>query len=158
MVEKGKATTFTVSLKDSSGNFVTSPTLAEGDVKVSIDHTAFQNIGTLPSVAPTGSKSVMVTLSATETNCTNLVILFSDQAGAEWVELRIEIRPEVAVLDQKIGTTKTVKQVLGYCTTVLTGTISNAGNTKETYLFDGYTVEVTVDANGNRSAILYTDA
>jgi hypothetical protein len=45
---------FYVALKPrtATGHFQTNPTLASGDVKISIDGGAFANLGTLPDVEP----------------------------------------------------------------------------------------------------------
>lgn len=158
MVVKGAINTIMIALKNSSGDFVDGPTLATGDVKISKDGGAFANLTTLPTVSPSGSSNVAVVLSATECDADDIVVMFSDQAGAEWVDLRIEIETETPLLNQLVGTTKTVKQALGYSTTILNGLVSGANTDTETFTFDGYTVVVTVDSNGNRTAILYTDA
>lgn len=66
--------------------FQANPTLAAGDVKISLDGGAFNNLGTLPAVTPAAGKAVKITLSQAETNGDNLVIVFSDAAGAEWCD------------------------------------------------------------------------
>src|SRR5262245_54360663 len=68
------------------------PTLAAGDVQVSVDGGTFAPLATLPTVTPTGSKSVKVSLTASEMNGDNIVVLFSDLAGAEWCEQLIELQ------------------------------------------------------------------
>ena len=74
---------FYVSLapRTANGQWQSNPTLAAGDVKISLDGGAFANLGTLPSVEPAAGKAVKVTLSQAETNADNLVIIFSDAAG-----------------------------------------------------------------------------
>src|SRR5215510_10705584 len=76
----------------SSTALQTNPTLAAGDVQVSIDGGAFANLTTLPTVTPAGGKAVKVSLSAPEMNGDNIVVLFSDVAGAEWCEQLIELQ------------------------------------------------------------------
>lgn len=68
------------------------PTLAAGDVKVSIDGGAFANLTTLPTVTPAGGKAVKVSLSATEMLGDNIKIVFSDAAGAEWCDLTLDLQ------------------------------------------------------------------
>ncbi len=75
------------------------PTLAAGDVTVSIDGGAFANLATLPAVTPASGKSVKVQLSAAETNGDNIVLLFSDVAGAEWDDLLIDIQTSARRID-----------------------------------------------------------
>jgi hypothetical protein len=73
--------------------FQTNPTLAAGDVKISLDGAAEGNLNTLPTVTPAGSDSVKVTVSAAEMDSDNAVITFRDQAGNEWCHLKILIQP-----------------------------------------------------------------
>lgn len=66
-----------------------SPTLAVGDVKVSLDGGALANIevgGGSVSVAPAGSDNIEITLSAAQTTCKVLKIEFKDVAGSQWDE------------------------------------------------------------------------
>lgn len=82
------------------GSFKASPTLAAGDFKVSIDGGAFNNLGTLPSVAPAAGTSVKFTLSQAETNGDNLVIACIDQtAPKEWCDAFILIQTAAANFD-----------------------------------------------------------
>lgn len=82
-----------------TGAFQSNPTLATGDVKISIDGGSFTNLGTLPVVTPAGGKNVKIVLSQAETNGDNLVILFSDASGAEWNDLLIDIGTVAANFD-----------------------------------------------------------
>jgi len=72
--------------------FQDNPTLADGDIKVSIDGNTPANITTLPEVVTSLTKLVKVTLSQDETNGDNIAILFSDAAGNEWCDLSICIQ------------------------------------------------------------------
>ena len=58
---------------------LTNPTLAAGDVKVSKDGGAYTNIATLPTTYPTGSNTIIVSLSATEMEAEVVVVRFTDQ-------------------------------------------------------------------------------
>ncbi len=78
--------------QSSAHTFQTNPTLSSGDVTVSIDGAAAANLGTLPTVTPSGGKRVKVSLSAAEMNGDNIDVLFSDAAGSEWDELGISIQ------------------------------------------------------------------
>lgn len=79
--------------------FQANPTLAAGDVKVSIDGGALNNLNTLPAVTPAGGKLVKVTLSAAEMTGDNLQVIFSDAAGAEWCDLVINIQTTTRQID-----------------------------------------------------------
>ncbi len=79
--------------------FQSNPTLAAGDVKVSTDGGAFANLGTLPTVTPASGRGVKVTLSASEMNGDNILVVFSDAAGAEWCDLSISIQTSANQID-----------------------------------------------------------
>jgi hypothetical protein len=91
---------FYISLvSQSTGQFQSSATLAAGDFKVSKDGGALANLTTLPAVTPAASKAVKVTLSSTEMNADNVVVIGSDAAGAEWDDVFINIQTSVNQLD-----------------------------------------------------------
>lgn len=71
------------------------PTLATGDVKVSIDEGAFANLATLPTVTPASGRNVKVSLSAAEMNGSRISVQFVDAAGAEWCDLLYAIETSV---------------------------------------------------------------
>jgi len=74
--------------------FQVNPTLAVGDVKVSIGGAAEVNITTLPVVTPAGGSSIKISLTAAEMNDTvdgKTLVLFKDVAGAEWSDLTLVI-------------------------------------------------------------------
>lgn len=100
--KKNTALIFTVALGDITGigiNYKTSPTLAGGDVKISIDGGSLVNLANLPTVTPPASKLVQVILTAAEMNGDQVNILFSDAAGGEWSDLLIAIRTTVRTVD-----------------------------------------------------------
>ncbi len=76
-----------------------SPTLATGDFKVSIDGGTLTNLTTLPSVSPASSKMVVVSLSPSEMNGDNITIVCSDAAGAEWCDLVLNLQTTARQLD-----------------------------------------------------------
>lgn len=83
-----------VALADASdpASFKASPTIASGDWKVSKDGGALANLTTLPSVEPTGSVMVKITLAATEMNADNVTIVGIDQtATKEWSDFVLSI-------------------------------------------------------------------
>lgn len=75
------------------------PTLAAGDVKVSKDGGAFANLTTLPSANPASGAAIMVDLSATEMTADNVVVKFTDAAGAEWCDQLVNIQTTARQLD-----------------------------------------------------------
>lgn len=85
--------------RTATGAWQSNPTLAAGDVKLSIDGGALANLGTLPAVTPASSKLVKITLSQAETNGDNLTIIFSDAAGAEWCDLTINLQTVARQID-----------------------------------------------------------
>ena len=73
--------------------FQVNPTLVAGDVQVSKDGGAFVNLAALPTVIGAG-KAVTVALSAAEMTADRIVVLFSDQAGAEWQDKLVLIETD----------------------------------------------------------------
>lgn len=90
-----------VSLEDqaNAGLFKTSPTLAAGDFKVSIDGGALANLATLPTNTPSGSAMVKISLSADEMNGDNITVVCTDAAGAEWYDLVLNIQTSERQVD-----------------------------------------------------------
>lgn len=79
---------FYISLRSQADSaiFQANPTIAAGDFKVSTDGGATANPSTLPAVTPASSKTVKVTLSASEMNGDNITLVASDASGAEWMD------------------------------------------------------------------------
>lgn len=74
------------------GRFKSSPTIAAGDFKVDKDGGGLNNLGTLPSVDPSGTKLVLITLSSTEMNADVVTLICSDQTDPpEWADHVISI-------------------------------------------------------------------
>ena len=66
-------------------DFKANPTLAAGDVKISKDGGAFNDLATLPAVTPAAGVAVQAALSATEMQAARITIAFIDQTGPkEW--------------------------------------------------------------------------
>lgn len=98
--KKGAELIFYIGLvSQSTGQFQSNPTLAAGDFKVSIDGGALNNLATLPAVTPASSKSVKVTLSTSEMNGDNIIMIGSDAAGAEWDDIFVNIQTTVQQID-----------------------------------------------------------
>jgi len=89
----GEAFTFFVALTSQADTniFQVNPTLAAGDVTVSTDGGALNNITVLPVVTPAGGVQVQVDLSIAEMTGDVIGVVFCDVAGAEWQDLYIEI-------------------------------------------------------------------
>ncbi len=87
--QKGVAYVFYTSLVDAldPDSFVSNPTIAAGDFQVSKDGGAFANLTTLPFVAPAGSISVEIPLSADEMNAAKAVVKMLDVAGGQWLAI-----------------------------------------------------------------------
>jgi hypothetical protein len=61
-----------------AGEVLTNPTIEAGDFTVSKDDGSVAALATTPTVSPAGSKWVKVTVSATEKNCDNCKVDWSD--------------------------------------------------------------------------------
>jgi hypothetical protein len=82
---KNAAFTFRILLfAQADDQIKTTPTIAAGDFKVSIDGGALANPGTTPSESPASSGQVLVTLTAAEMNGDEIVVRWIDASGAEW--------------------------------------------------------------------------
>lgn len=99
--KKGVEFIFYISLVSQSNTktMQSNPTIAAGDFKVSIDGGALANPATLPAVTPASSKAVKVTLSTSEMNGDNIVLIASDASGAEWCDLVVNIRTTARQID-----------------------------------------------------------
>lgn len=85
---RGAAYTFHISLLNvnDTTQFLDSPTIEAGDVKVSKDGGAEVDVATLPTVA---NKQVTVSLSETEMEAGSVTVEFQDQTvPGEWLPVR----------------------------------------------------------------------
>lgn len=83
-----------ISLEDmlNPGTFKSSPTIAAGDFKVDKDGGGLNNLGTLPTVDPTGTVLVKITLSSTEMNADVVTVICHDQTvPQEWADFVFSI-------------------------------------------------------------------
>ncbi len=112
--------------------FQSSPTIAAGDFKVSIDGGALNNLSTLPAVTPAASKMVKVTLSTSEQNGDNITVIGSDAAGAEWCDIQINIQTSARQIDDLATSSAlaTVQADTDDIQTRLPAALTGAGNIK----------------------------
>lgn len=69
------------------GSMKSSPTIASGDFKVDKDGGGLTNLNTLPSVDPSGTVLVKITLSATEMTADVVTLVCIDQTSPkEWAD------------------------------------------------------------------------
>lgn len=83
---------FRIALADMAnpGSFKANPTIAAGDFKVDIDGAGLNNLTTLPSVDPSGSIWVKITVSATQMNGDVISIQAIDQSSPkEWADYAV---------------------------------------------------------------------
>lgn len=73
-------------------DYKANPTLASGDAKIGKDGGAFANLATLPTVTPSGGRSVRISLSSSEMEAARLAIQFVDQTDPkEWEDQQIVV-------------------------------------------------------------------
>ncbi len=96
------------------------PTLAAGDVIVKKDGVLDGNIDTLPVAVVGETRTITVTLSATEMNCNRVSILFHDVAGAQWCDMEVYFSTVQAA---NIGTVAEIAD--GVWDEILTGATHN---------------------------------
>lgn len=132
------------------------PTLATGDVKISIDGGALANLGTLPTVTPAAGRQVKVILSQAETNGDNLTVQFVDAAGAEWCDLLVNIQTAAKQFDDL----PTLEQIWGASVGLMAGVSDSFGQAiAEIWARVGAYIDVAIssrsslDAAGVRSAV-----
>lgn len=95
--------------------FKTSVTLAAGDVTVSKDGGAFNNITTLP--VEIGTSGVLaVALSATEMTADVVVVRLHDAAGDEWQDALVSIYTAAQTLDTTDGIADDIKATVNHVT------------------------------------------
>jgi len=79
------------------GSFRSNPTLATGDFKVDIDGGGLTNLGTLPSVSPSATVAVLLSLSAAEMNGDVITVVGIDQTSPkEWADFFLCINTTAA--------------------------------------------------------------
>jgi hypothetical protein len=91
---KGEDFILRIALSDMAnpGSFKSSPTIAAGDIKVDKDGGGLTNLATLPSVDPSGTALVKITLSATEMTADVVTLVCVDQTTPkEWADFVMSI-------------------------------------------------------------------
>lgn len=98
---------FTIALLDTAvaGAFKASPTLAAGDFKVSIDNGAYNNLSSLPTIAPAGSINVRIQLTDAEMNGTKITVQAIDAADDEWDDALIFIDATATTINEIVRST-----------------------------------------------------
>lgn len=129
-----------ISLFDSNGDTVLTPTIAAGDIQISLDFGAFNNPATLPSEDPVGSGLVKIPLAQAETNADWIIVRAIDQAGAEWQDVWLFIRTDTQTIGSLIGAAPGCIQY----TYTVTNTVTGLGE-------PGVTVWVTTDLAGTNT-------
>lgn len=114
---KNVATTVPIGKFYKSGATVSRPTLAAGDVKISIDGGNFANVGTLPSAVGDSLREYEQALAQAETNGDRIVIDYEDAAGGEWEPFTVVLH--TATNRNSSLSTLTAAQVNAECDTAL---------------------------------------
>ena len=77
---------------DTPGRLKSNPTIATGDWTISKDGGAFANLATIPAVTPASSYALKITLSSTEMNADNIIVVGHDQTDPpEWADVFLSI-------------------------------------------------------------------
>lgn len=145
--KKNTAYRFYVGLTDQANTKLlrAAPTLATGDVKVSIDGGALNNVATLPSAAPAGGRSIQVDLSAAEMNGDNIVVQFVDAAGAEWCDQLINLQTTARQIDDLAYPATTGRSML----VDATGGVSTSSPLKKGQALSNFRFVMTDSTNHN---------
>lgn len=91
---KGNAFQIRISLQSMSvsGSFQSNPTIAAGDFKVDKDGGGLNNMTNLPSVSPSGSVCVLLSLTAAEMLADVVTVVGIDQTTTkEWADFSLSI-------------------------------------------------------------------
>jgi hypothetical protein len=98
--------------------FKAAATIVAGDFQRSINGAAFANLDNLPTVTPAAGKRIEFVISAAETTAAGvggeILIIASDQAGAEWQDLSVGLRvyaedePSVATIQAGLATAASI--------------------------------------------------
>lgn len=121
-----------IALTDQSNTklFKSNPTLAVGDVKISKDFGAFNNLNTLPDAEPDGSYAVRVLFTATEMNADTIAVVFHDASGDEWCDLMLVIQTATQQIDD-LAATGADSDTLESLSDQMDGISNSAGNTTQ---------------------------
>lgn len=64
--------------------FKVTPTIGTGDFKIRMDNGPLNNLAQTPVVDPAGGTNIKITISASEMNAEQVVVIAHDQIGEEW--------------------------------------------------------------------------
>jgi hypothetical protein len=141
--------------------FQVGPTLAVGDVTVSQDGGAFNNITALPiEIGATGV--LTVDLTDGEMDGDRVAVLFHDAVGAEWQDLLVTIETgarqtdDLAYADELYEGALTLRHMLRIMLSALAGLSTGGGTANVAFRDVADTlnrIEATVTVNGNRTVI-----
>lgn len=104
--KKNVAFSFDLCLVDSANrpSFKANPTLSAGDFKVSTNESALTNVTDLPTVSPSASRIINVTLTASEMNGDRIAIQAVDPDN-EWDEVVVIIDTTTVTVDDLVRST-----------------------------------------------------
>ena len=97
-IKKNTASQYAYVMLFDGADTVTTPTIAAGDFKLSLDDGAEANPATLPAESPAGSGWVKIVFSQAETNGDVIKVRWSDVVGAEWDDGGVTWRTSSVVL------------------------------------------------------------
>jgi hypothetical protein len=120
-IKKNTASQYTYVMLFDGADTVTTPTIAAGDFKLSIDDGAEANPTTLPAESPAGSGWVKVVFTQAETNGDVLKVRWHDAAGDEWDDGGMTIRTSTATLSAIETDTQDLQTQIGTAGAGLTG-------------------------------------
>jgi len=105
--KKGEAYEFFVSLTNifDPQFFVSNPSIATGDFKVSKDGNLFSDLVTLPVVAPALSSTVKINLNAAEMSADKITVKGKDLSADQWGDI-------LAFIDAPAGNSETTLDLL----------------------------------------------
>lgn len=136
-----------------AGTFQANATLASGDVRISKDGGTLTNLTTLPTVTPASGKLVKVTLSATEMQCDNATVIFSDASGNEWRDLIVNIQTATRQIDDLAYPTTSGRSIDVTTTGEVGIDWANIGSPTTTINLSGTTVKTATDVETDTADI-----
>ena len=154
---KGAAFTFDICLVSQADTdvFKTSPTLAAGDVTVSLDGGNYANITSLPSQIQT-TGVLPVALSAAEMTADRVTVKFHDAAGDEWQDALVTIYTAAQTLDTTDAVADAIKAKTDYLPSATAGAAGGvfiAGSNAATSITTALTANVTGNLSGSVGSV-----
>jgi len=101
---KNTSFNFSISLINSTNRpeFAINPTISTGDFQVSIDGGNYSNLNTTPVVTPAGSKTVLISLLASEMNG-DVINILGVSSGSHWDDILISINTSINTIDSGLS-------------------------------------------------------